>query len=158
MCTRTFTHCTHSCDLTLFLSEVTSTMFLRPMRNAFYHVTRWWWWWWWWRWWRGGRQTAVSHQRYSQLQSASRKTLLGGSEGGQSTRVELKRNAGAKIPPIRRSSQFVLPHPRCSSGVSGLCLASVMNKSVARGEWVAAIWEWLCFFLIVSCLFTPTQL
>lgn len=38
---------------------------------------------------------------------------------GATQRSESQRYAWAKILPIRRSSQFVLPYPRCLSGVSG---------------------------------------
>ncbi len=86
----THTYCMHNCvGLTFFLSEVTSTMFSRPMRNAFYHVTRWCW-----RWCGGGRQTAVSHQ-HSVNCSQPVATPLRGSEG-QSSRVELKEVQGPK--------------------------------------------------------------
>lgn len=54
----------------------------------------------------------------SQLQSASRNPAQG--IRGAEQQSGAQRSAGAKIPPIRRSSQFVLPYPRCSSGVSGL--------------------------------------
>lgn len=139
------THCTHSWDgLNFFLYEVT-TMFLCPMRNAFYNVT---WRWWCSRRWKGGGSSD------SCFPSARQSTAVIQSQEQQSG---AQRSAGAKIPPIRRSSQFALPHPRCSSA-SQACLSSVMCKSVAKSERVAAIWESLCLFLIVSCLFTPTQL
>lgn len=52
-------------------------------------------------------------------------------------------------------------HPNLFSHIHGAYQASRAHSVLCtkRGEWVvAAIWEWLCVFLIVSCLFTPALL
>lgn len=67
----------------------------------------------------------------SQLQSASRSPAQGITGAEQQSGAQ--RGAGAKIPPIRRSSQFVLPYPRCSSGVSGplvQCYVQIWSPAV----------------------------
>lgn len=125
-------------------------MFSCPTRNAFYHVTRWCW-----QWLGGGRETAVSHQ-HSVNCSQPVAILLRGSEG-QSSRVELKEVQGPKYLQLEGHPNL-FSHIHGAHQASQACLSGVMCKSVARGEWVAAIWEWLCLFLIVSCLFTPIQL
>lgn len=63
----------------------------------------------------------------SQLQSAScnRAQRIRGAEQQSGA----QRSAGAKIPPIRRSSQFVLPYPQWSSGVTGLLVHYVQIRS-----------------------------
>lgn len=103
----------------------------------------------------GGRQTAVSHQ-HSVNCSQPVATPLEGSQG-QSSRVELKEERGPECLQLE-GHPYLFSHIHAAHRASQDCLSSVMYKSVARGERVAAIWEWLCLFLIVSCLFTPTQL
>lgn len=102
----------------------------------------------------GGCQTAVSHQ-HSVNCSQPVVTLHRGSEG-QSSRVELKETRGPKYPQLKGHPNLFF-HIHSPNHVSQACSVSVMYKSVARGERVAAIWEWLCLFLIVSCIFASTH-
>lgn len=102
----------------------------------------------------GGCQTAVSHQ-HSVNCSQPVVTPLRGSEG-QSGRVELKETRGPKYLQLGGHPNL-FSHIHSPNQASQACSVSVMYKSVARGERVAAIWEWLCLFLIVSCIFTPTH-
>lgn len=102
----------------------------------------------------GGVQTAVSHQPSVNC-SQPFVTVLSGSE---QERAQLK--------DMREPQQFQLEghtnlfsHFHRSHRLWRSCAASY--ESVARGEWVATIWESLCVFfspLIVSGLFTPTRL
>lgn len=105
---------------------------------------------------RGWGGVGLSDSCFPSALSQAVTTLLRGSEG-QRSEVSLRDMRGPKY--------FQLEgHPNLFSHIHGAYQASrahsvLCTKYETRGERVvAAIWEWLCVFLIVSCLFTPALL
>lgn len=79
--------------------------------------------------------------------------LLWGSE-----RRGLQRDVGARMRSIRRSSQFVLPYPRCSSGIPDPARSVLHTNPTPEVNGLLPSGSHYAFSSIVSCLFTPVQL
>lgn len=130
-------------------------MFLCPTRNAFYHVTRRCW-----QWWEGEGGGSVLRQLFPiSTQSSAVSQSQPCSEGSRGKAAEwgYKDTLRPKYFQLEGHPNL-FSHSHTAHWASQACSPSITYNSEARGERVAAIWESLRFFLIVSCLFTPNQL
>lgn len=118
-------------------------------------------------WWGGVRSSdSCFPSALTQLQSASRKkkkpkkkaTPARRIAGARAAEWSSKKCGGQKCLPIRRSSQFVLPYPRGSSGISGPNCPALCTNPQPEVNGLPPSGSDYAFFLIVSCLFTPTRL
>ena len=112
-----------------------------------------------------GRLTAVSHQRslncsqpVAKKNKKKQNTPARRIAGARAAEWSSKKCGGQKCLPIRRSSQFVLPYPRGSSGISGPTCPALCTNPQPEVNGLPPSGSDYAFFLIVSCLFTPTRL